>query len=509
MRTKVSRAISSALLVAGVVALVSCVDEDVVYEDRPIYQEIADSALGFVGYADPSAEDKLTFCGQCHGDLQAMWEQTAHASAWEGLQSSDHAQEFCEACHTVNSLGNVLAEPAPGQAIGGHAAVDTARYRDVQCESCHGPGLEHVLDPAASNVPLAPMEVGADLSFGCGECHRGTHHPFVEEWEESGHADVSGYPAQNEGEGCYLCHSGEGALQQLGVRADYLEKDDLLGSDHFAQITCVVCHDPHGSDNTGQLRLPIATTDVDEHLCAVCHDRQAKPDTDIRQDYLRTHAPAAGLVSADAGWFPPGSGLGPGAVTHPHGSADRLCASCHVVAYSAVDENTGEEFFSQGHRFEAAPCVGEDSRPTDDQSCALTAAARDFRGCVECHETEEDAAQALRAALDARLPDIRALSARLQTIDPNLSAAGGEIDPDDFGFTVAEGAYFNLSVALNAAGLSSNDDRAKRTLAASVTHNPALIAALVNASLAALEEEYGAASSVAPTASGRDSWPDN
>ncbi len=508
MRMKGNRAIPSVLVLAGAVALVSCVDEDVVYEDRPIYRVLADSALGFVGYADPSSDDKLTFCGQCHGDMQAQWEQTAHADAWAGLQSSDHAQEFCEACHTVNSLGNVLAEPSPGEAIGGHIAVEGPRYLDVQCESCHGPGLDHVLSPQVSNVPLAPMEVGADLDFGCGECHQGTHHPFVEEWEESDHGNVSPDPARREEAegGCYLCHSGEGALRTLGVTADYLEKDELLGSDHYAQITCVVCHDPHGSDNAAQLRFPITTTDTDQHLCAVCHDRQARPDASPPQDYLRTHAPAAGLMDGAAGWFSPASGLGPGDVTHAHGSAERLCASCHVVAYSVVDEQTGQEFFSQGHRFLGAPCVDEAGRPTDSQSCAFTAEARDFQGCLECHDSEEEAAQLLNDALTGLIPQVRTLLDRLQAIDPNLTAAGGEIDADDYRFTVAEGAYFNLTVLLSADGLPSTDPGARLALAPTVTHNPELARALVYTSLNALAAEYGAAALTSASTASGDSW---
>lgn len=506
------RATRVLLLVAGSVVLGSCVDEDVVFDERPIYQQVAAAAGGFVGYADPSSEDKLTFCGACHGDYQARWETTAHAEAWAGLQSSDHAQGFCEACHTVNSLGNVVAEPTPGQAVGGHmtAVGEEGRYFDVQCESCHGPGLEHVLDPADANVPLAPMEVGEELSFGCGECHQGTHHPFVEEWSESAHGNVLPFAAENEQDGCYLCHSGEGALEAFGVDADYLGKDELLGSAHYAQITCVVCHDPHGTDNAAQLRFPVNTTDPGEHLCAACHDLRPQPDTDLPQEYVITHAPAAGMMDATAGWFPPGSGLESGSATHPHGTADRLCASCHVVSYSAVDETTGEPFFSQGHRFLAAPCVGADGRPTDSQDCALTAEARDFQGCLECHDSEADAAGDLRAATAALLPRVRALRDRLSAIDPNLSAPGGEISDGDFEFTVADGAYFNLSVVLSAQpGLPSNDEQARRKLAPAVAHNPALMAALVDASIAALDAEYGAALRAASLTSGRDSWPEN
>jgi predicted CXXCH cytochrome family protein len=489
------------LVVAGSAALGSCVDEDVVFDDRPIYQQVVEEAGGFVGYADPSDGSKLTFCGACHTDLQAQWIETAHAGAWAGLQESDHAREFCEACHSVTSLGNTVAEPSPGEAVGGHVAVATedGRYQDVQCESCHGPGLEHVQQPGAANVPLAPIRVGAELSSGCGECHQGFHHPFVEEWEISAHADVSVFAATNTEDGCYLCHSGEGALELFGVGSDYIEKQELEAAGHFAQITCAVCHDPHGSPYDGDLRFPVSTTDADAHLCAVCHDLRPRPDTELPQESIRTHAPSTGLIVGNAGWFPPGSGLGPGEIVHPHGQAEDLCASCHVVAQTGVDD-AGTEFFAQGHTFLAAPCTDASGRPTGDQGCELTAAARDFTGCVECHASEEESAALLRSAVSDLLPRVRTLAARLAAIDPNGAAPGGEISSGDFRFTAADGAYFTLSVALSARGLSGFDPQDRRVLAASVTHNPTLLEALVEAALDALAAEYGVAGGAVPTA---------
>ncbi len=105
---------------------------------------------------------------------------------------------------------------------------------------------------------------------------------------------------------------------------------------------------------------------------------------------------------------------------------------------------------------------------------------------------------------------MRTLLDRLSAIDPNLSAPGGEISDGDFEFTVADGAYFNLSVLLSAQpGLPSSDEQARRKLAPAVAHNPALMTALVEASLAALDAEYGAAFRSASITSGRDTWPEN
>jgi predicted CXXCH cytochrome family protein len=498
MRTKLHRAIPAVLILAGTAALVSCVDEDVVYEDRPVYQRIADEALGYLGYADPSSGDQLTFCGQCHGGLQADWEATAHAGAWAGLQESDHAQAFCEACHTVNSLGNVHpTQVTPGEAVGGHVAVDDGRrYHDVQCESCHGPGLEHTLDPRASNVPMAGMQVGSDLAYGCGECHSGTHHPFVTEWEASPHGNVLPFAAMDPD--CFACHSGEGALQALGVTGDYLEKDALLGSDEeYAPITCVVCHDPHDATHTGQLRFPMEGVQPEATLCGQCHNRRAAPDTQGNQDWLQPHSAEAALLAGSAGWFPPGSSLTPGSITGPHGagSNQRLCASCHVVAYSATDGETGEQFFSVGHGFRAAPCVAENGLPSGAVGCALTTTARSFEGCAtgECHPDASDASSNLDAALGRIL-------AYAEELNDYLDALGSEINPDDGRLSVAEGALFNHRLATTRTSFRPNQstDARRRALAPSVTHNPAFIEQLLVETIAAVEAAYPAvAASVA------------
>ncbi|MFW6205993.1 MAG: cytochrome c3 family protein [Gemmatimonadota bacterium] len=502
MRTKVRRAIPSVLVLAGAVVLVSCVDESVVFEDRPIYQRVADTALGYLGYADPSAGDQLTFCGQCHGALQADWEQTGHAGAWEGLQQSDHAQAFCEACHTVNSLGNVHpSQTDPGAAIGGHVAVDDGRYHDVQCESCHGPGLDHTLDPVKQNVPLAPISAGTELAYGCGECHSGTHHPFVSEWAASPHGSVNPYPATLSAE-CGSCHTGEGALQRLGVDADYLEKDELLASSQtYAQITCAVCHDPHSAEHEGQLRVPVDVAEVEDHLCAQCHDRGTTPDSTGGQRIM-AHSPESGLLAGSAGWFPPGSGLSPGSIEGPHGPAGNstLCASCHVVPYSVDDEDSGTTFTSVGHGFRAAPCVDENGLPSGETGCELSTDARSFEGCAECHGSADEALAALEGVLDEIVPLAETLRSQLNSVDSNGAAPGGEIDPSNPVLTVAEGAYFNLQMAHHRARFRSpqGPEAVRRAFAPGAVHNPELIVALLEASIQAMQSEYGVAADPAP-----------
>ncbi len=471
-----------ALPALALVASTACVDEQVVYRDRQLFEQPDSSAMGFLGYTDVSS--KLTVCGNCHVDHQANWEGTAHAHAWENLQASGHANASCEGCHTVGQNGNTVDKPA------GFAVVPDERYHDVQCESCHGPGLKHVQAPDASTPPLAPISVGADLTYGCGECHQGTHEPFVEEWSQSLHAQLQ--PVAAPRPECQSCHEGHGALKAFGVTSNYLEKDDPT----LIPITCAVCHDPHDATYEKQLRFPVEEASIETHLCARCHNRTTAPNATSTHG-LEPHAPEAALLGGDAGWFPPGLNIDPGQIIATHGSSANpgLCATCHVNRFEVTDAETGAfKFQVTGHLFEAIPCLGPDGIPTAGD-CALSTDARSFKGCTGsgCHGTEQVARSALVTATNTLQQRADELMKLLVKVDPNLDAAGGALDPTDGKFSVADGAWFNLKLAQ----IGGREDRVDPLLvyAGSAAHNPFLTEALLVASIQAVEKEYGVSAS--------------
>ena len=474
MPANLSRSLRGLALFAFLAGLAtSCTDERIVFRDRVLFEDPPTGAGAFLGYTDEA--DKLTVCGNCHVGPQAEWELTDHADAWNTLQESGHAQAFCENCHTVNQFGNAATDPL------GYAAVQDSRYHDVQCESCHGPGLEHVNNPGVSQ-PGASIAVSLDPATGCAECHSGAHHPFVEDWSQSKHAGVVGFAAGREE--CAGCHRGQGALKAMGVDDSYLE---LTSAEH-QPITCAVCHDPHDDTYEGQLRFPVQTTDTELHLCARCHDRRTNPDPNSSHG-LEPHSPETALLEGEAGWFPPGANIDQGQIRSSHGSERNgaLCATCHVASYDVLDEATGEFIVtSTGHLFTAIPCVDETGRPVAGD-CALDAASRSFEGCAECHSTETIPGT-LQAVAQDILNDAEELHDLLLLVDPNLEDPTGEIDPTDPTFTVAEGAFFNYHLAIFP-GSDRVDPRMR--VAGSAVHNPFLIRSLLGASIAAVEDEYG------------------
>lgn len=494
-RGPVMRAIVTGML--GVVVLLvlgACEDTKIIEVERPFFEDPPAQAAGFLGYSDEAR--KLTVCGNCHIGQQGAWEGTAHADAWATLQAAGGGQPFCETCHAVSQSGNATSGD------GGWPATQDVRYQDVQCENCHGPGEIHVSNPDASQ-PLASAAIrienggteGALIAAqadngGCGECHSGDHHPFVEEWAQSPHAMIVGFAADREE--CASCHRGQGTLEAWGENADYIEKDGPA-----LPVTCAVCHDPHGSPNAKQLRFPINTTSIENHLCARCHNRRTIPDPNSSHG-LEPHSPESALLVGDAGWFPPNSNIDQGTIRGTHGSAANptLCARCHLPSFEISDQLTGEFVFnSTGHLFRPIPCTDAAGIPLPFQDdCELTVSARSFQACTggACHGSEEAAFSAVTAATTRIQRLVDELEELLEEVDPNLDGPGGAIDAANPTFTVAEGAFFNLELAQFGNATFGTDN-----ILGSTVHNPFLVEALLIASINAVEEEFGVQANVA------------
>lgn len=110
----------------------------------PPFDDPPSKALSFLGYSDTSGDDNLTVCGNCHVGVQAEWQETAHAGAWETLEASGQSQVFCEGCHTVSELGNTVTE------VAGYNGSPEPRYHDRRSDP--DPGDVHGLHPHAPGL---------------------------------------------------------------------------------------------------------------------------------------------------------------------------------------------------------------------------------------------------------------------------------------------------------------------------------------------------------------------
>ncbi len=120
-------------------------------------------------------------CATCHEPAKKFWDKTAHAKAYATL--STQFKEFnleCVSCH-------VTGYEMPG----GSTVTHVDGFKDVQCETCHGPGSKHRDNPmdrtAIERSPKASM---------CVTCH---HPPHVEQFDAAAKMELIVGPGHGRG----------------------------------------------------------------------------------------------------------------------------------------------------------------------------------------------------------------------------------------------------------------------------------------------------------------------
>jgi len=105
------------------------------------------------------------WCARCHSEIAEKWSQSRHAHAIDILKQQGHQEDLrCLPCHVTGmSIGELQQQPAPMG--GGFISLEKTPYlANVQCESCHGPGKQHALQPQKYSMPRADGKT-------CLRCH--------------------------------------------------------------------------------------------------------------------------------------------------------------------------------------------------------------------------------------------------------------------------------------------------------------------------------------------------
>lgn len=92
-------------------------------------------------------------CVSCHPDQVKAWERSAHGKAMAALDRKDREEVSCVRCHATANKTGPMASPT---------LADFRVSEGVGCESCHGPGEQHVASPSKANI----LGLGAT----CPEC---------------------------------------------------------------------------------------------------------------------------------------------------------------------------------------------------------------------------------------------------------------------------------------------------------------------------------------------------
>ena len=115
-----------------------------------------------------------------------MAKDAARARAFAGLEQRQRVYDAaCVGCHSVGFQGK-------GQQKGFINIKATPQFANVQCESCHGPGAEHVAKPKKGDyaTPVAPAS--------CVGCHDRDNSPdfvFEKYWPIVAHGNLKAVPA--------------------------------------------------------------------------------------------------------------------------------------------------------------------------------------------------------------------------------------------------------------------------------------------------------------------------
>jgi hypothetical protein len=113
-------------------------------------------------------------CRACHANECASWDRSRHERAWQTLADRGfHFDATCQRCHTTGY----------GWEGGFQSAERSFGTASVGCESCHGPSLNHVLNPTVVRTPLA-------ASQQCAACHDADASPgfdFAAYWAQIQH----------------------------------------------------------------------------------------------------------------------------------------------------------------------------------------------------------------------------------------------------------------------------------------------------------------------------------
>jgi hypothetical protein len=110
---------------------------------------------GYVGIAK---------CSPCHAEEHRFWQGTPHAVAYKTLERQDKQFNLdCVECH-------VTGYEKPG----GSTVTLVSDFKNVQCETCHGPGSRHVDSPSNPDF----IQKSPEKSLCAPACH---HPPHVKE----------------------------------------------------------------------------------------------------------------------------------------------------------------------------------------------------------------------------------------------------------------------------------------------------------------------------------------
>jgi predicted CXXCH cytochrome family protein len=214
-----------------------------------------------------------------------------------------------------------------------NVATKTVTEWNVGCEKCHGPGSEHVADPAHASIVNPARLNFVQANDTCVQCHsqgRPLNNPIAGkyyDWPvgfEMGKrlSDFWKLEGHKLGETTFT-HFPDGTAHK-----NRMQGNDFVTSQMYTHgVACFTCHDSHGTEHTALLRKPA------NELCLDCHGPDSPNGPRARTIEEHTH--------------------------HKAGSPGNECVECHMpkIAATLADVNVRSHTF----RF-VSPARTDDSK---------------------------------------------------------------------------------------------------------------------------------------------------
>jgi len=389
-------------------------------------------------------------CALCHNGVVASstqftaWSESGHAEIFtDSLNTSTYYGPGCFPCHTVGYNTGVLNNGLDDQTdydaflasgmlnVPGDnwttmlaAYPESARFANIQCDSCHGPQDSEGGHAGTAGAPRVSLDSGV-----CAICHgEPLRHGRFQQWQESGHGNF--HTAIEEGtiSTCAPCHSAQGFVEWSKAPTPF-DKDYSVVAPPSADIvqpqTCAACHDPHslgnasGEPNTATVRLQNRTPELiggfaaaavgRGAICMLCHNSRRGPySTSLYgEDYhngnveMEDRTPHAGtqadiLMGENAFFVTPGA-------RGSHSLVTDTCANCHMEQ-TPPPADLSYHLSGTNHTFESSAGI-----------------------CLNCHQTSvleslQDTVETQLANLETLIEE--ALKSDIDSIAANTAVTG-------------------------------------------------------------------------------------
>lgn len=260
--------------------------------------------VGTDGYIVGTAGSSFSDAGGGHNQFNFYGGENHGWVDYDASKTTKIYNYGCFKCHTTGG-------DTSGTWLDGVDGLGTFTEGGIGCESCHGPGSQHIAAPSKLNIDkvyefahqdnsiggldygngniITPDANGNDVNFLCGTCHNRS------------------YTSPINSSGGFIKH--------------HEQWDEFLTTDHFQNgFTCITCHDPHKrtiwdgdgitktceschSDKATQINHPGSATCIDCHMPYAAKSGTTRGNSgykgDIRSHIMTINPDTASMFTAD------------------------------------------------------------------------------------------------------------------------------------------------------------------------------------------------------------------